>query len=206
MAADREMNSPPGGGQFSATHWSVVVTAGRSDLPEAAAAVEKLCRAYWYPLYAYVRRQGNNPEDAEDLTQQFFCRLIERDYLSKADRDRGKVCNFLLNSMNNFLVNEWKKAGRVKRGGGQILLSLDADEAKERYAGEPIEDCNPASAYDRLWAVALIEQVFSVLRTEYALANQGHVFEALKGLIWGDTDSSYAEIGRASNLTEGAVK
>ena len=96
-------------GQFTTTHWSVVVTAGKRDLPEAAEALEKLCRAYWYPLYAYARRQGNSPEDAEDLTQQFFSRLLEKNYLAKADRDRGKFRTFLLGSMKNFLVNEWNE-------------------------------------------------------------------------------------------------
>src|SRR6058998_3013783 len=98
---------------FTATHWSVVLTAGQSPSPQAADALEKLCRAYWYPLYAFVRRHGQSPEDAEDLTQQFFSRLLEKNYLAKADRDRGKFRTFLLGSMKNFLVNEWKRSARL---------------------------------------------------------------------------------------------
>jgi|SRR3954470_11578759 RNA polymerase sigma factor (sigma-70 family) len=207
MVAPQNTDESSPGGQFAATHWSVVLTAGRSDLPQAAEALEKLCRAYWYPLYVYVRRQGNTPEDAEDLTQRFFSRLLEKDYFAKADPDRGKFRTFLVRSLNNFLINEWKRAGRLKRGGDLTFLSLNADEAEERYAGEPIAESNPAGAYERLWAVALIEHVFSILRAEYSSTGKPRIFEALKSFIWGDADPiSYAEIGGPLNLTEGAVK
>src|SRR6266496_3584173 len=108
--------------RFTTTHWSVVLLAGQADSPQANAALEKLCRTYWYPLYVYVRRQGNTPEDAQDLTQIFFSRLLEKHYLAKADRARGKFRTFLLGSLQNFLVNEWKRAGRLKRGGGVEFL------------------------------------------------------------------------------------
>jgi RNA polymerase sigma factor (sigma-70 family) len=207
MASDQTSDKTPRDGQFVATHWSVVMMAGQSHLPQAADALERLCRAYWYPLYAYVRRQGKSPEDAEDLTQQFFSRLLEKDYLTRADPERGKFRTFLVRSLNNFLINEWKRTGRLKRGGDVIFLSLNAEEAEERYAEEPVHDSNPANAYERLWAVALIEQVFSVLRREYAAAGKGHLFEALKGFIWGDVEpTSYVELGRSLNLTEGTVK
>jgi RNA polymerase sigma factor (sigma-70 family) len=207
MAAGQRMDEPVRDGQFAPTHWSVVITAGRSDLPEAADALEKLCRAYWYPLYAYVRRQGNSAQDAEDLTQQFFYRLVEKDCLAKADRDRGKFRTFLIGSLNNFLINEWKWAGRLRRGGNLTFLPLDALQAEERYCGEPVDESNPADAYERLWGVALVEQVFAILRAEYASAERVDVFEALKGFIWGDPDSkSYGETGERLNLTEGAVK
>jgi RNA polymerase sigma factor (sigma-70 family) len=207
MATDEEKNDLQRGGQFSATHWSVVVTAGKSDLPQATDALEKLCRTYWYPLYSYVRRQGNSPEDAEDLTQQFFSRLLEKNYLARADRDRGKFRTFLVRSLNNFLINEWKRAGRLKRGGDLTILSFDAQEAEERYAGEQIDVSNPDNAYERQWAVTLIDQVFSTLRGEYAAIDKAQLFEAVKVFIWGETGSaSYEEIGRPLNLTEGAVK
>lgn len=193
-------------GQFAATHWSVVVTTGKSDLPQAAAALEKLCHIYWYPLYTYVRRQGNGPEDAEDLTQQFFSRLLEKNYLARADRNRGKFRTFLLRSLNNFLINEWKRASRLKRGGDLTFLSFDDHDTEERYSREQIAETNPVTAYDRQWAATLIDQVFSVLRSEYA-AEKGQLFETLKVFIWGDASPvSYAEIGHALNLTEGAVK
>src|SRR5438034_3024880 len=125
--------------QFTTTHWSVVLLAGQSDSPHGAEALEKLCHTYWYPLYVYVRRQGNSPEDAQDLTQIFFSRLLEKNYFAKADPDRGKFRTFLLGSLKNFLVNEWKRAGRLKRGGDLTFLSFDANAAEERYAGEQID-------------------------------------------------------------------
>lgn len=196
-----------GPGVFATTHWSVVLLAGQADSSGGAEALEKLCRTYWYPLYAYVRRQGNGPEDAQDLTQIFFSRLLERNTFAKADRDRGKFRTFLLGSLKNFLVNEWKRAGRLKRGGDLTFLSFDAKEAEARYAGEPIDESKPTNAYDRQWAVALIEQVFSILRGEYAAADKAQVFAALKVFVRGDTSSaSYVEIGRQLNLTEGTVK
>jgi RNA polymerase sigma factor (sigma-70 family) len=197
----------PEAGWFATTHWSVVLLAGRADSSQGAEALEKLCHTYWYPLYVYVRRQGNSPEDAQDLTQIFFSRLLEKNSFAKADPDRGKFRTFLLGSLKNFLVNEWKRAGRLKRGGDLTFLSFDANEAEERYTGERIDESNPANAYERQWAVALIEQVFSMLRGEYAVADKAQLFEALKAFVWGDTSSaSYVEVGHQLNLTEGAVK
>src|SRR6266487_6246637 len=153
--------------RFTTTHWSVVLLAGQADSPQANAALEKLCRTYWYPLYVYVRRQGDSPEDAQDLTQEFLSRFLEKNYFAKADRDRGKFRTFLLGSLKNFLVNEWKRARRLKRGGDLTFLSFDANAAEERYAGEPIDETNPANDFERQWAVTLIEQVFATLRREY---------------------------------------
>src|SRR5438552_2006854 len=205
--AHEELSGVPVSAQFATTHWSVVLAAGERELPQAAEALEKLCRTYWYPLYVYVRRQGNSPEDAQDLTQIFFARLLEKNSLLKADRDRGKFRTFLLGSLKNFLVNEWKRAGRLKRGGDLTFLSFDANAAEERYAGEPIDETNPANDFERQWAVTLIEQVFATLRREYASADKAQLFEALKVFIWGDKVlGSYAEIGRQLNLTEGSVK
>jgi len=192
---------------FATTHWSVVLAGRQTNTPQSAEALEKLCRTYWYPLYVYVRRQGNNPEDAEDLTQKFFAHLLDKNSLAKADRDRGKFRTFLLGSLKNFLVNEWKRAGRLKRGGDLAFLSFDANEAEERYVGEPMDESNPDSAYERRWAVALIEQVLAVLRQEYAAPDKARRFEELKGFIWGEkSPASLAEIGGRLNLTEGTVK
>jgi RNA polymerase sigma-70 factor (ECF subfamily) len=194
-------------GVFATTHWSVVLAAGERDTPRAAAALEELCRAYWYPLYGFVRRQGYSPEDAEDLTQQFFCRLLEKGHLAIADRERGKFRSFLLVSMKHFLMNEWKRAGRLKRGGDLTFLSFDVHEAEERYAKEPVDNATPVDAYERQWAVALLEQVFSNLRLEYAASDKAQLFEVLKCSVWGDAQTaSYAEMGRNLNLSEGAVK
>src|SRR5690349_21634078 len=132
----------PSQGDFATTHWSVVLAAGHSSVPGAQEALETLCRAYWYPLYVYVRRQGYSSEDAQDLTQEFFARLLEKNSLVKADRDRGKFRTFLLGSLKNFLVNEWKRAGRLKRGGGLEFLSIDANAADDRFAAEPANESN----------------------------------------------------------------
>jgi RNA polymerase sigma-70 factor (ECF subfamily) len=151
--------------------------------------------------------QGKSPEDAEDLTQQFFSRLLEKNYLGRADRDRGKFRTFLLASMNNFLVNEWKRSARLKRGGGQPVVSLDLHAAEDRYTAEPGGEPNSEDTYERQWATALVEQVFAVLSQEYAGGDKRRLFQELKVFIWGDKSSaSYAEIARQLNLTEGAVK
>ena len=193
--------------RFTTTHWSVVLLAGQADSPQASEALEKLCRIYWYPLYVYVRRQGNSPEDAQDLTQNFFSRLLQKNYFAKADPDRGKFRTFLLRSMKNFLVNEWKRAGRVKRGGDLTFLSFDANVAEDRYATEPANESNPDDAYEQRWAVTLIEHVLATLRREYSAADKARLFEELKGFIWGDkSTASYAEIAGHLNLTEGTVK
>ena len=150
---------------------------------------------------------GNSPEDAQDLTQIFFARLLEKNYFAKADRDRGRFRTFLLGSLKNFLVNEWKRAGRLKRGGDLTFLSFDANAAEERYAGEQIDETNPANDFERQWAVTLIEQVFTTLRREYASADKARLFEELKIFVWGDKALvAYAEIGRQVDLTEGTVK
>ena len=181
--------------------------AGQADSPQANEALERLCRTYWYPLYVYVRRQGNSPEDAQDLTQIFFSHLLEKNCFAKADRDRGKFRTFLLRSLKNFLVNQWKRSGRLKRGGGVEFLSMDANVAEDRYAAEPANTSNPDAAYEQRWAVTLIEQVLNTLRREYTAANKARLFEELKGYIWGDhSTASYAEIAGHLNLSEGTVK
>jgi RNA polymerase sigma factor (sigma-70 family) len=184
-----------------------VLTAGHSSVPGAQAALEKLCRTYWFPLYAFARRQGNSPEDAQDLTQDFFSRLLEKNSLAKADPERGKFRTFLLRSMKNFLVNEWKRAGRLKRGGDLEFLSIDADAAEDRYAAEASDESNPDAEFETRWAVTLIEQVLTALRQEFNEADKARLFEELKGFIWGDqSTASYAEISGHLNLSEGSVK
>src|SRR5690348_2508417 len=143
---------------FATTHWSVVLLAGQRELPQAAEALENLCRAYWYPLYVFVRRRGYSPEDAQDLTQDFFARLLEKNYLTKADPERGKFRTFLLGSMKNFVVNDWKRAGRLKRGGGLEFLSIDTKVAEDRYAAEAPDDFNPEDEYETRWALTILEQ------------------------------------------------
>jgi len=210
LSEDHKALPPPtaaGPGSFPSTHWSVVLSAGHSSVPGAQAALEKLCGTYWFPLYAFARRQGNSPEDAQDLTQDFFFRLLEKNYLAKADPDRGKFRTFLLGSLKNFLVNEWKRAGRLKRGGGLEFLSIDTSAAEDRYAAEAPDEFNPDAEYETRWAVTLIEQVLTALRQEFIAADKARLFDELKGFIWGDkSTASYAEIAGHLNLSEGTVK
>src|SRR5258708_4498387 len=148
---------------FATTHWSVVLSAGQKDSAQAAASLEKLCRAYWYPLYAYVRRRGYSPEDAQDLTQGFFARLLERDYVKQAERERGKFRTFLLTTFSHFLADDWDRAHRLKRGGNREVISIDALTAEERYRLEPADLADPVKLFERRWATTLLERALGQL-------------------------------------------
>jgi RNA polymerase sigma factor (sigma-70 family) len=192
---------------FATTHWTVVLLAAQRELPQAAKALECLCRAYWYPLYVFVRRQGYSPEDAQDLTQDFFSRVLEKNYFAMVAPERGKFRTFLLRSLKNFMVNEWKRAGRLKRGGGVEFISIDTNLAEDRYATEPGDQFNPDAAYEQRWAVTLIEHVLAAVQEEFIGMDKGRMFEELKGFVWGGQDQvSYAEIAGRLDLSEGAVK
>ena len=181
--------------------------AGRENSPEAAQALERLCGAYWYPLYAYVRRQGHGPEDAQDLVQEFFARLLERNYLRLADRARGRFRTFLLSSLKHFLINEWNKANRAKRGGGRQLISLDAEKIETRFLAEPADDRSPDKAFERRWAMVLLDRVLDQLQSEFVAAGRDQLFDELKPFLTGEENrSSYAEIGGRSGMTEGNLK
>src|SRR5687767_11857348 len=137
-----------GGPQFTTTHWSVVLSARGKASPEADAALAELCRTYWYPLYAFVRRKGHQPHDAQDLTQAFFARLLEKNYVAQADRDRGRFRTYLLTALTHFLADEWDKAQRLKRGGGREIFSFDAGLAEERYRLEPVDELDASKLYE----------------------------------------------------------
>jgi RNA polymerase sigma-70 factor (ECF subfamily) len=196
------------GSAFHTTHWSVVVTAARLDAPEAAAALEKLCRTYWYPLYCFCQRQGHRPPDAEDLTQQFFAGFLARNSFRTADPNRGRLRSFLLASFRHFLVNEYQRGQTVKRGGRVDFVSLDALDAPLISQTQPASQ--PASAergFDRAWALTLLNRAMKELEQSYALAGKGRIFEALQGYL---TDQSpqltYAEIGQRLEMSESALK
>ncbi|MCI0541746.1 MAG: sigma-70 family RNA polymerase sigma factor [Verrucomicrobiales bacterium] len=194
-------------GLFNTTHWSVVLAAGEPDSGEAQQALQTLCQAYWYPLYCYVRRAGHQPDDAQDLTQEFFSRLLEKNYVSLARRERGRFRSFLLASLKNFLTNEYHRGTRLKRGGGQAIISLDAAEAEDRYVAEPIEIATPETLFEQRWALALLENALSRLRNEYADQGRAPIFDLLKDYVWGERNAaSYAEIAAQLDLTEEAVK
>jgi RNA polymerase sigma-70 factor (ECF subfamily) len=152
---------------FATTHWSVVLKAGRSDTTRARDALANLCQIYWFPLYAYVRRRGYPSEDAKDLTQGFFARLLEQQTLANADPHCGRFRSFILGAMNHFLADEQAKRQTSKRGGGRILLSLDLAAAEERYDLEPADDSSPDKLFDKHWALALLSEVLNQLEQEY---------------------------------------
>ena len=196
-----------GGADFAATRWSMVLLAGQSHSPEAASALEKLCRAYWYPLYAFVRRTGRSEHEAQDLTQEFFYRLIEKRTLRAADQTKGKFRSFLISSMKNFLANEWDRAQAQKRGGGQTHFSLDAETAEERYKLEPAHFETPEKLYEQSWAQSVLEQVFARLRAESEASGKSRRFEELKPFLTAEPDaSSYAAVGARLGISESAVK
>ena len=192
---------------FVTTHWSVVLAAGHSDTPRAQAALEKLCRAYWYPLYAFVRRRGHSIEDAQDLTQEFFARLLAHNWVGKADRCKGRFRSFLLMAMNRFLANEWDAARTQKRGGGARPAPLALESAETRYAAEPATTLTPELEYDKQWALTLIEEVLRRLRDEYEQEGKATLFDIMKPCLIGSRDTQpYATLAASLGMTEGAVK
>jgi len=192
---------------FSTTHWSVVLRAGTTDSASAAPALEQLCRNYWYPLYAFVRRKGHSPHDAQDLTQAFFARLLEKNYVAQADRERGRFRTFLLAALTHFLADEWDKARRLKRGGGREVISFDAASAEERYRLEPIDQLDAAKLYERRWVTTVFDQVLARLEKEFRDSGKGGLFDQLKGSLLAEEPAlSYAAVGAQLSLTESAVK
>ena len=192
---------------FVTTRWSVVRAAGGSDTTSARAALEKLCRTYWYPLYAYVRRRGHSPEDAQDLTQEFFARLLEGQSLAGADPELGRFRSFLLTCMNHFLTDEWKKAKAKKRGGGREMLSLDWAAAEERFDLEPADNSAPDRIFEKQWALALLAEVLNRLEMEYQQEGKTELFAALKQTLMGSRESQpYAELAASLGMNESAVK
>ena len=171
--------------RFATTHWSLVVAAGDMQRDDARAALAQLCETYWYPLYAYVRRRGFSAEDAQDLTQAFFARLLEKQKLHVADPERGKFRSFLLASMDHFLANERDRARTQKRGGGRAMLSLDLATGESRVSLEPATDLTPERLYERQWALALLEIVVQRLEAEYAAAGKAAHFALLKDALAG---------------------
>jgi DNA-directed RNA polymerase specialized sigma24 family protein len=194
-------------GVFATTHWSLVLAAADKRSPRAVDALESLCHAYWYPLYVYVRRKGYSAPDAQDLTQEFFSRLLSRDYLSVADRNRGKFRSFLLGSLEHFLAREWNKAHRQKRGGGHSHFSLDEKDAEKRYLIEPGHALTPDKVFDRRWATTLLDQAMAKLRDECIADGKGDLFRKVQYLLPGEKgNASYAGIAAELNTSEAAIK
>ena len=192
---------------FVTTHWSMVIRAGGEDTTAAHGALSELCRIYWFPLYAFIRRSGKGPQDAEDLTQAFFAKLLEKNFIADADADRGKFRTFLLVALKRFLANEWDRANALKRGGGIALLPIDSDMAETRFGTEPAHHERPDILFERQWAVSLLDQVLKRLETDYAETERAELFTHLRACLTRDDSAlPYAEIGARMQMTEAAVK
>jgi len=194
--------------RFGDTHWSVVLSAAKTQrLTEAGPARENLCRAYWPPLYAYVRRLGHSPHDAQDLTQEFFARFLERDCLAAVDQAKGRFRSFMLAALKHFLSNERDKERAQKRGGGVVPLRIDFHDAESRCGFEPFTGLTPEILFQRRWAAALLEESLARLRREYAGDGKEALFESIKHtLTEGRGSIAYAELGTALAMSEAAVK
>jgi RNA polymerase sigma-70 factor (ECF subfamily) len=192
---------------FATTHWTVVLAAGKQSTPQSDRALEELCRAYWFPLYAYVRRRGHTKEDAEDLTQAFFARFLEKNYLAGLSAERGRFRAFLLASLKHFLANEWDKSRRQKCGGGVPPLSLDWQTADKQFQVAATNEPSPDQAFDREWAVALLAKVIERLKAECEAAGRGKQFAELKVFLTvGKGALSHAEAARKLGMDETAVR
>jgi DNA-directed RNA polymerase specialized sigma24 family protein len=198
---------PKAAGVFATTHWSVVLAAGRSEDTQATDALEQLCRAYWYPLYAHVRRRGYSPEDAQDLTQEFFARLLAKQWLSMADERRGRFRSFLLAAFDHFLAKEWVRSHSQKRGGNHPHLSFELVAAEEWYRMGVGREGNPETFYERQWALRLLDRVREQLRAELAASGKADRFELLERFLPGEECAlSYAEAAAQLDLPEGTFK
>jgi RNA polymerase sigma factor (sigma-70 family) len=205
--ASQTETQPGQGDWFTTTHWSIVLAAGETSAPGARQALEHLCQTYWYPLYAYVRRQGSPPHDAQDLIQGFFARMIEKNYLQDADQTKGRFRAFLLASLKHFLSDQRRHDRALKRGGGKPLFSLDEQTAEDRYRLEPVEEADPEQIYERRWALTVLEQARLRLREEWNVPGKAELYDRLDAFeTHGGQELTYAEIGAQLGVAEGTVK
>jgi len=199
--------TPNSDARFATTRWTVVLAAGSPDSSRYREALETLCRTYWFPLYAYLRRTGSSTHEAEDYTQGFFTQMLEKQYLKDIEPEPGRFRSFLLVALKRFVSDQRARAHATKRGGSRKVLPLDFQAAEAQYALEPTHDLSPEKLFDKSWALALLEQ--TVVRLEEELADMGrkNLFESLKAYLGGRTDAApYREIAANLDMTEDAVK
>ena len=197
----------PRAGRFGTTRWSLVLAAGQTSSERSAQALANLCEMYWYPVYAFIRRQGCRQEEAADLTQEFFARLLQKNSFHDVDPAKGRFRAFLCGSIRHFLSNERDRARTLKRGGGQPPISLDVEAAEGTYRIELRDDLTPEKLFDRRWALILLERALARLRDSHVSAGKGELFERLKGFLTGDSAGMpYADVAQALGMREGAVK
>jgi RNA polymerase sigma-70 factor (ECF subfamily) len=204
------MNVPPDSlapPTFPATHWSGVLRATGNSSAEAAAALELLCQTYWPPVYAFIRRRGHDGSRAQDLTQGFFARFLEKDYLTRADQTRGRFRSLLVSSVENYLHHEHERSTAQKRGGGAALVCLDAEAAELSFQESALTDESPAQAFEKRWASVLLEGVFRRLEREFAEGGKQDLFDLLQAHLWGDEEAlPYTELAAQLHTSEAAVK
>lgn len=197
----------PGDGRFATTHWSIVLAAGQPESTRHRQALETLCETYWFPLYVFLRRQGNDTSQAEDYTQAFLAFLLEKQALSKADPNRGRFRSFLLASLKNFLANERARAQALKRGGNRKVLSLDIENAERRYALRPDDELSPDKLFARSWALTVLDKTMSRLESETGTAQLQKIFATLRMYLTADKSSvPYRQIADELNMNAGAVR
>lgn len=202
MFGDESRSSPA----FATTRWTLVLTAGGDASADGHEALEQLCRVYWFPLYAYIRRRGHDPHTAQDLTQGFFARLLERNDLARITREGGRFRSFLLTALNHFLVNEYERATAQKRGGGQPVVSLNDDQAEDRYRKEPSHTETPDRLFERQWALALMEEAMNRLTAEQAEGEQSTAYEALRPFLSREpVAGEYAALAARLNRAPGTL-
>jgi len=205
MMNGHTMDTLPGPSQFPATRWSLVVAAGDPHRKEARSALVSLCESYWYPLYAYLRRRGYSSDQAQDLTQEFFVRVIEGRYLDRAEPEKGRFRAFLLTSLKFFVADEHDRRRARKRGGG-MAVPLEFSSGEERYQREPAHDETPERIFERRWALSVLDRVVEKLRNEFVQHGRPDHFERLKVFLLGQSDAPYGALAQELNTSEGALK
>lgn len=192
---------------FRSTQWSLVLRAGDSRSVESFEALEELCQRYWYPLYSFARRSGRNPHDAQDVTQGFFAKLLEKGYVKLADRNKGRFRTFMLKAFKGFTANEWDRERAQKRGGAKEHVPLDWEDAEERFQSEPKGETDPEMSYDKRWALTLIERVYQKLEAEYRRIGKAERYLALKDFLLDDPDSgAYQTAAQRLGLSNSGVR
>ena len=196
-----------GKADFPSTHWSAILSAGSEESPQARDALERICRSYWFPLYAFLRRKGHPYAEAQDLTQQFLLHILEKHSIRSAQRERGKFRSFLLTSLNHFLTDEWRRQTAQKRGGGQVISLSAFSDAESRFQSEPLQELSPDCTFDKTWALTLLEKTLARLRQEWARSGKEAFFDRLKGFILAAAQAPpYRELAAEASTTEAAVK
>ena len=205
MTNGETFHTLPGSSQFPTTRWTLVVAAGDPNRKEARPALVSLCDSYWYPLYAYLRRRGYSADEAQDLTQEFFVRVLEGRYLDRADPEKGRFRSFILTSLKFFVADEGDRDRAQKRGGG-ALVPLEFSSGEERYQREPAHEETPERIFERRWALSVLDRVVERLRNEFVQHGRPEHFDRLKVFLLGQSDAPYAALAREMKTSEGALK